>query len=490
MIKLTKVNVSGGLPAISTENIENVSESLAEKIDKVTNACFYTISSKISEIRSSAINNLAELKISLTPDEVVLAGEYKISKSNSKPLSYLLSFGAENGVIVSVVCSKTNNIGIYHIDDMNFLDRNLKKFIKKFGDIKNSDNWKVTMVGGQWLTGSGLSSKVKAILQNEYNITPEWNKWSWSGCSAAMYGVLLNVQTTEQKTFQHTRQFSDSVNKDILQQLRKRSDVQSDLLHAKNDQVTLFDSHEFSMEKNRSIIEEHGFNDVVYHVTASGIRARDHIDGFVRELSNFQGEMFLSSRKEQIVKINEIYQKRNLQDVVGLHIEKNRRHYSEDGSSFSTRSTDISRQRNSNSSLRHALYQSSHESRSTGISEGKEGAKQFIVSNSIIFTNQKVNFTNQQHKLAEKAISELENGRQHKSSHPMVNTRFSSSVLAKLKQEFPKVALDRLYSRDLGDWEGTGKGRGPWRVVSARCADDKLIIVGVFDNHKNPYQQW
>ncbi|WP_429500922.1 hypothetical protein ACQUFY_26630 (plasmid) [Robbsia andropogonis] len=490
MIKPTEIKVSGGLSAMSAENAGDISQSLAAKIDKVTNACFYAISNKIPRIKNSVINDLADLKISLTPNEVVFAGEHKVFKYNSEPLGYLLSFGAEDGVIVSVVCSKTNNIGIYHIDNMNLLDKNLKKFFKKFGDIRNTDNWKVTMVGGQWLTGSGLSSRVKAILQNEYNITLEWNEWSWSGCSAAMYGVLLNAQTTEQKTFQHTRQFSDNINRDILQQLRKISDVRNNLLDVKNDQVALFDSRELLMEKNRSIIEGHGFNDIVYQVTASGIRARDHIDGFVRELSSFQGEMFLSSRKEQIAKINEIYQKRNLQDVVGLHIEKNKKHHSEDSSSFSTRSTDISRQSNSNSGLRHAFYQSSHESRSTGISEGKEGKKHFIVSNSIIFTNQKEKFTNQQHKLAEKAISELENGRQHKSSHPMVNTRFSSSILDKLKQEFPEVALDKLYSRDLGDWEGTGKGRGPWRVVSARCADDKLIIVGVFDNHKNPYQQW
>lgn len=492
MMKLTEVNVGSKIFAIPTKKIEDASESMASQIDKVTNSFFHAISNKIPKIKNPVLNNLSELRIQLTPDEVVFPGEHKVFKNNPDPLSYLLSFGAEDSVIISVVCSNENKIGIYHIDNMDYLERNLKIFLKEFGNTRNSDKWKVTMVGGQWLTGSGLSSRIKSILKNDYNIMPDWNKWSWSGCSATAYGVLLNVQTTEQTTFQHTRKFTDDLNMDILQQLRKKNSAQNDLLNAKNDHLKFFESDEFSIEKNRSVIEEHSFNDVIYSVNASGIKARDHIDRFVREINKCQIETFSSSRKEKVKKINEIYQQMNLQDIVGLRIEKNRKNNSEGDTSFSTRSTDFSQKKNSIPRSEQVSDQSSRETRSTGISESREEKNKFTVINSGIFTKQKEKFTDKQHEIAEKSISELEYGRQHKSNHPMKFHRFPQSVLSKLEQDFPEVSLDkiRFYSRDLANWDGTGAGRGAWRVVSAICADEKLMIIGIFDNHEDPYKQW
>ncbi len=458
---------------------------LNSEIVEASNSRAYESTNITPRTINQPANYLSDLKISLTPYELVLAGEYKIVKNKSDPIEYLFAFGADDSIIISIRSRKTNNIGLYHVNESKALASNLKKFFKKFGDTRDSDHWEVTMVGGQWLTGSGLGSKIESLLKTEHAIIPKWDKWSFSACSARRYGVLLHVQTTEQTTFEHTRQFTDNVNKDILQQLREKNNKPT----ARDSHMKTYDFNELIIEKSRSVIEENSFNNIVYQLSATGIKSRERIDQFVHELNKHQGDMLLCTRKEQISKIKEIHQQLNLQDVVGLHIQKSSGILAEDDDSSNTRSTDISQQACNNLRARHVTPHGSHETHSTAISERKGNLNNFEIFSSRIFLNQKETFTDRQHALIEKGIGDLANGRQHKSSHPMISNRFSPSILDKLSDEFPKISFEKFYSRDLADWDGTGSGRGPWRIVSV-YSDGKLIIAGVFDNHKNPYQPW
>ena len=331
----------------------------AANINKTSNVCGYPRSNETPAIRKNFLTQVADLQISLTAGETVYAGEYKIINGNVDPLGYLFSYDAEDSVILTVSSSKTNNVAMYHINETTQLDTNMKKFMRNFGNIKNASEWKVNMVGGQWLTGSGLGTKIKKLLQSEYNISPEWKKWSWSGCKVKSYAVLLNVQTGIPLCFEHNKQFTDNINKYMLQQLRDINNKNNSKLSEDRIETTPPYFSELSIDKGRDISERHAFNGVSYRLNSAGVGARERIDKFVREINKHQIEMLPNSRKELINKLKETFQQLELQNTVELHIDKSRPGHPEEGSSFSTRSTDISRNSTDRSGLHYRGSQSS-----------------------------------------------------------------------------------------------------------------------------------
>ncbi|MGN8345170.1 type III effector 1 [Pseudomonas sp. SMV71] len=134
-----------------------------------------------------------------------LQGEAVVARfSEAVSDNYLFSLNAQTCVIASLYNPTTRVGAVIHFDHniRPLIERSVRDVTQRLGGA--GKDIRVTLVGGDWLTGADIGGRVRSIMRRQ-GLEPVWDHWSYSSCFGNTYGVALDLRSGVTSVFKTSR---------------------------------------------------------------------------------------------------------------------------------------------------------------------------------------------------------------------------------------------------------------------------------------------
>ncbi|MFJ4590844.1 type III effector 1 [Pseudomonas moraviensis] len=137
--------------------------------------------------------------------------------------NYLFSLNAQTCVIASIYNPTTKVGAVIHFDHniRTLIKDTVKDTMARLGG--SSKDVRVTLVGGDWLTGTDIGGTVRTVLRQE-GLRPTWDYWSYSSCLGNNYAVSLNLDSGVSTVFKTSASQVERLYSPVLQRASHASD--------------------------------------------------------------------------------------------------------------------------------------------------------------------------------------------------------------------------------------------------------------------------
>ncbi len=153
-----------------------------------------------------------------------LQGEAVVAKFVAGSMdNYLFSLNAQTCVIASMYNPATKVGAVIHFDHniRSLINHTVKDAMTRLGG--SPKDVRVTLVGGDWLTGTDIGGPVRSVLRQQ-GLRPTWDYWSYSSCLGNTYAVSLNLNNGVSTVFKTSASQFERLYSPVLQRARYASD--------------------------------------------------------------------------------------------------------------------------------------------------------------------------------------------------------------------------------------------------------------------------
>lgn len=409
----------------------------------------------------------------------------------------LFALDARDSVIVTLYDIQKREGVVLHLDAGCDVEKEVQKALRGLSRGRcNPAAIVAHLVGGIWLGGSQVGGQIRCALRSRL-IEPSWEDWSFSSCHDHRYGATLNLETGDVTVFEHTAEVIAAYRRTMwetpphspyLPAVAMPASVapMSTSAWAKRHLVSRADS-EAAPDSSASgarprVGLTHAVNGVQYVLTGEAKEVRKFRDAFVAQVDAERDKLSELSYSKITSVLQNIKDKTRDSNGIDLKVIRPPRRSATSAASPTEDSDSSVPGRDVRNRRRVA--------RAARVAPSDAAADSHLTPRyTAMYTEQLPRFSSDQLKILSKTVDDvlarLASNMSSK-AHPAPINGFSRATQIRIQNELSGKKADKLYSEALINWDGSGGGRGKWRLLF-RQEGGGVTFFGVFDTHRTPH---